>query len=273
MLYQKLLMGDTPYFLSYTELEHYEGFQEHRHPEAEFIYCLNGDLGVTIEKVYYTVNAGSIVLIPPMASHETAATNCANSKLVIEAGPSLLKRHFDAFLNMRFTSPVIRLDDKHHALSSLLRETALLKQQSNEYSDLIITGNIYKICGIILSEFTEISSDTKKNLKAISDIEKALELIHTRYAEPLTVDLAASLTGYGKSNFCKVFKTIVGDTFHNVLNRKRIENARIYLEKTAMPISEIASATGFADVKSFCRVFKSITGQTAGQMRKSTNSQ
>ena len=36
-------------------------------------------------------------------------------------------------------------------------------------------------------------------------LQKALELIHSRYAEPITVEQAADITGYGKSNFCKIF--------------------------------------------------------------------
>jgi YesN/AraC family two-component response regulator len=132
----------------------------------------------------------------------------------------------------------------------------------------MITGNIYKIFAIILSQFTEISADVTKDMKAVANIEKALDLISRSYAEPITVDMAANLTGYGKSNFCKIFKNIVGDTFHNVLNRKRIENALVYLEETAMPVAEISSAVGFSDVKSFCRVFRSITGKTAGEARK-----
>ena len=124
---------------------------------------------------------------------------------------------------------------------------------------------------MILSQFTEISADVAKDMKAVSNIDKALELISKSYAEPLTVDMAAEITGYGKSNFCKIFKSIVGDTFHNILNRKRIENAIVYLEETAMPIAEIAVAVGFTDVKSFCRVFKSITGKTAGEARKIKN--
>ncbi len=275
MLYQKLLTGDTPYHLSYSKPSLSVGFQEHRHPEAEFIYCFDGSFDIIIEKVRYTVNAGSLALVPPMACHEIPDGNPLHSTMVIEAGPSLLRRHFDIFSKTKFTSPVVTLSDNnknHIELKSLFEETAKIKSDGDEYSELIITGNIYKICGIILSQFTEISAEATKDMKAVANIDKALELIHSHYAEPITVDMAANLTGYGKSNFCKIFKTIVGDTFHNVLNRQRVENACIYLEETTMPIAEIALAAGFAESKSFCRVFKSITGMTPGERRRSHNS-
>ena len=272
MLYQKLLTGDTPYHVSCSKVDFSCGFPEHRHPEAEFIYCFDGVFDIIIDKNLYRVPKGSLVLVPPMACHEIPSGGGAHSTLIIEAGPSLLRRHFDIFSKTRFTSPVVELSgsDECTQLRALFEETALLKQKSTEYSELIITGNIYKICGIILSQFTEISAEASKDMKAVSNIEKALELIHSHYAEPITVDMAASLTGYGKSNFCKIFKNIVGDTFHNVLNRKRIENACIYLDETTMPIAEIAVAVGFTEAKSFCRVFRSVTGMTPGERRKSS---
>ncbi len=274
MLYQKLLTGDTPYHVSCTSQKHSEGFEEHRHPEAEFIYCFEGVYSIVIDKVHYTVGKDTLALVPPMSSHEILGCKESNTKLVIEAGPSLLKRNFDIFSKTRFTSNVLTLEKgnpEHEALKSLFFETAELYKQKSQYSELMITGNIYKIFALILSQFTEISESITKNMKAVANIDKALELISKSYAEPLTVDMAAEITGYGKSNFCKIFKSIVGDTFHNILNRKRIENAIVYLEETAMPIAEIAVAVGFTDVKSFCRVFKSITGKTAGEARKIKN--
>ena len=67
----------------------------------------------------------------------------------------------------------------------------------------------------------------------------------------------------------RIFKHIVGETFHSALNRRRVENACCYLGETAIPVSDIAGLVGFADAKSFCRVFKSITGKSPGQYRAS----
>ena len=66
-------------------------------------------------------------------------------------------------------------------------------------------------------------------------------------------------------------RTVTGDTFHNVLNRKRVQNACDLLRETNMQISEIAAQVGFEETKSFCRVFKATVGSTPGQYRKSRN--
>ena len=69
-------------------------------------------------------------------------------------------------------------------------------------------------------------------------------------------------------NFCKIFKTITGDTFHSILNRHRIEIACLRLKIAGEPVERIAAEVGFADAKSFCRVFKAQMGISPGAYRK-----
>lgn len=102
----------------------------------------------------------------------------------------------------------------------------------------------------------------------LKKIDHALEIIHNQYPDPLTVDTTSRLCGYSKSNFCRIFKKITGNTFHNALNRRRVDVACALLRQTDAPIEQIAQETGFVDAKSFCRVFKSLTGITARDYRK-----
>jgi YesN/AraC family two-component response regulator len=138
------------------------------------------------------------------------------------------------------------------------------------HSDLIVTGNIYKICAYLLDGLSlpeENGETEKKDLRRVENIEKALELIYNDYSKNLTVDEAAAITGYGKSNFCKIFKNVVGDSFHTVLNKRRVSIAYELLKQTDLPIAVVAQDVGFSEPKSFCRVFKSITGMTPGSYR------
>lgn len=271
MLYQKLLTGEAPYRFFCGCYSNDKGFQEHRHPEVEFIYCKSGSFDIKIERQVYTVTEGKLVIVAPMEAHELFYNSSPRQTAVIEVGPLLLRTKFNAFSEGRIISSVKNLDDSTDnttRLREVLEETIEIYNNKDEFSELIIKGNIYKICGYILSEFADNKAKTSKDMKSVANIEKALELIYNRYAEQLTVEKAASITGYGKSNFCKIFKRITGETFHSVLNRQRIENACIYLDETTIPISNIASAVGFTETKSFCRVFKSLTGVSPGERRK-----
>nr|MBQ4319867.1 helix-turn-helix domain-containing protein [Clostridia bacterium] len=271
MLYQNLLIGENPYIIQLTSLNN---FTEHRHTEIEIVYCLSGSLDVTVEKTVYKLQKGEFILVAPMAAHEYITASDPNRMtLVITVGPGLIRKHFEDFTKMIFVPPVKKLDDSSpnmHTLKALFEETAELLRSCEEYVDLLVVGNLHKICACILREYSSDKTQAGSNMREVANIEKALALIHDRYAEPITVDTAAEITGYGKSNFCKIFKKITGDTFHNMLNRRRVENAACYLDETALTVNEISENVGFADSKSFCRVFKSFYGTSPGQYRKRT---
>lgn len=250
-------------------------FEEHRHADLEFNYVLKGSLRVMIGKKVFQVNEGELSLIAPMVSHGTTAPDAKGSLvLTVIVGASFLKSHFSGFTHGSIALPVCRLNPEnpaHQKLRELLVEMASLSKQSGKNASLMLTGDLYKVCAYLLDEFVMESGEKEtgpKDLRAVANVEKALDLIYYHYADPITVEDAAQSSGYGKSNFCKVFKKIVGETFHSALNRQRVENSCVLLRETALSIGEIALQVGFTESKSFCRVFRQVMGQSPGSYRK-----
>lgn len=272
MLYQKILMDEEPYQL---RVGTFRAFEEHRHADIEFNYCVRGGFDIMIDKKRCHVGEGELVLIGPMVSHEVPASEDTD-RLVLTAvvGPTLLKKHFARFSGASFHSLVCSLNgasEDHRLWQALLLETVELCRHPTAHSDLLLTGNLYKICAYLLNEVSGADASPKRetgDLRRVANIEKALDLIHYDYAKPLTVEIAAAATGYGKSNFCKIFKNVVGDSFHHVLNQCRVQNAYGLLTGTDMPISAVAQEVGFAETKTFCRVFRTVTGMTPGTYRE-----
>ena len=108
------------------------------------------------------------------------------------------------------------------------------------------------------------SSSTYKTINQPNGEER----IYNCYYMQLNVEDVSTYCGYSKSNFCKIFKEITGETFHNTLNSHRIDVACMLLHDTNYTIEKIAQETGFTDIKSFCRVFKKLKGQNASEYRK-----
>ena len=271
MLYQPILTSERPYYL---ELGRMDGFREHHHSELELSFCLEGSYDICIDKTTYRLEAGDLAIIGSMIPHMIPDNSGKHTlALTIEAGPVLLAEYFTPLSKIIFTKPVLHLrgtDGKHCRLAELLEEVAGYKQNYTDFSELMIRGNFYHIFGYIL---TSLVSDTAseantKTLRDLAKIEQALELIRTRYAEPLTVEQVAAITGYGKSNFCKIFKQITGETFHSILNTKRLEHACTLLANTSLSIEDVANQVGCADAKSLCRLFKAAYGTTPGTYRK-----
>lgn len=268
MIYQTLLMGEKPYHIF---CGHISEFGKHRHTEIELQYCLSGEYFVKIDEDVHRLRAGDLAVIRSMIPHELPKASDTCFVLVLEVGPMLLSNYFDALRKKAFQSPVWHLNTEQDTpLRILLEETAELNTTKTDFSELQLKGNLFKICGHLLSRIAEddAESDSGKALRSVANIEQALDIIHNRYNENIHIEEVANLCGYSKSNFCKIFKSVTGQTFHTLLNKRRIDVACNFLTETTYSIEDIADRTGFADCKSFCRVFKKITGKTAGQYRK-----
>ena len=267
MLYQDMLSGDRPYFIGIGGVGQ---FENHKHPEIEISYCIEGSYEITVNNVRYVLEKGDMAIIGSMISHEFPGAADAQG-LTIEVGPVLLAEYFEALTEVTVNNPILKINtEKHHEIYSLVNEIEGLMKTPTEFSELIIKGDLYKICAYILKNFEKMNASDKavKMVRDMVNIEKAFEYVYRNYMNEITVEDVSVLCGYSKSNFCKIFKKITGDTFHRFLNNYRINMACNLLTGTVLSVEEIALKTGFPETKTFCRVFKEIKGMTSGEYRR-----
>ena len=261
MLYQKLLVGADPYFISVAGQE---GFELHCHPEVELSCCLAGEYSIAIDGAKHTLQAGQMAVISPMTGHALEGGDCV--RLTVEMGQSLLGQHFKQ-LELLCRDNLILTLNQAESLWQLLQEIA--ETEKLPYRNLLQKGNVYKLSGLLLQMLTQQRGpEAGEDCQSAEKIGCALDMIYNRYFDELTVEDVSAVCGYSKSSFCRVFKAVTGDTFHNTLNRHRVEIARDMLRSSSLSVEKIAEQIGFADTKSFCRVFKRLTGISAGTYRK-----
>jgi len=88
------------------------------------------------------------------------------------------------------------------------------------------------------------------------------------YADEVTVESLAVQAQMSSRTFLRRFKAATGLTPTIYLQNLRIEKARGLLERTRLPIGEVAWRVGYKDSSAFSRVFKEITGLKAGRYRE-----
>lgn len=98
-------------------------------------------------------------------------------------------------------------------------------------------------------------------------IARAVETIHTRYAEPLDTEALARSTKLSRSQFDRHFQRLFGTTAHEYLLRVRVEAACHQLETGDTPLTELALAIGFYDHSHFSRTFQRIMGMRPSDYR------
>ena len=274
MLYEKMLTEHNAYVLYIGDSRDYE---LHCHPDFEISYCLQGSYTIVVNDKHFFLKEGDLVIINAMEIHEFFQDPSYKAKrLTIKVGPGFLGEHFAFATKLHFDATLYHLDsnDPHNdddiSLIRLFDSTVELHPYRSGFPELALRGNIYLICSILFQKLqhTHGTSTIDVTTQDILRIEMALNYIYDNYAKPITLDAVCALSGYSKSHFCRMFKAIVDDTFHNVLNRHRVKIACLRLRESRSPIASIAADVGFADAKSFCRVFKQLMDVSPATYRK-----
>jgi two-component system response regulator YesN len=100
------------------------------------------------------------------------------------------------------------------------------------------------------------------------DFRKLLAYINAHYQKELRLSELAEKFRLNPTYCSELFKKITHKTYSEYLSELRIEQARRFLDSTAMGLEEIACKVGFSDYYYFNKVFKKITGLPPLRYRK-----
>lgn len=96
---------------------------------------------------------------------------------------------------------------------------------------------------------------------------ETIELMETHLADPLDMTQIARLTGVSLRQIQRLFAQHMGESAIRFYRRLRLELAETLLVQTALPVTEVALATGFSNPAHFSRAFRDEYGITPSQRR------
>lgn len=102
-------------------------------------------------------------------------------------------------------------------------------------------------------------------------LNRVIEFVESHLASDLCVSTLAAVAGMSSYHFCRSFKQTTGITPHRYVLSRRMEQAKILLEKNGASLLEVAEQVGFNDQSQFTRVFHRMVGLTPAQFRKESN--
>ena len=98
-------------------------------------------------------------------------------------------------------------------------------------------------------------------------IQQALRFINDHYRTDIRLAFAAREAGMSPAHFSRIFKKVMGLSYQDYLNSRRITKAKNLLRTSAQSVTEIAGSLGFSDQTGFGRIFKKLTGHTPSAFR------
>jgi len=92
------------------------------------------------------------------------------------------------------------------------------------------------------------------------NIGKICRYIEDNIGSGLTLDAAAKLTNYSRSQFSSKFKELVGCRFREYVEFVRVREAQRLLYIEGLSVAETAYRLGYSHANNFSRAFKRVTG-------------
>lgn len=110
--------------------------------------------------------------------------------------------------------------------------------------------------------------EEKRENDRVRPIRKAKEYIQNHYGEPITLEEVSGEVGLSPTYFSVLFKKTEGEGFARYLINVRMEQAKVLLRETNLPVVEICKKVGYNDLKHFTQTFEKATEVKPSTYRK-----
>jgi len=113
---------------------------------------------------------------------------------------------------------------------------------------------------------TSVKPDPKQ-IRLHERLNTVFDYMDQHYNEDLSLETVASVAGFSKYHFSRLFKQCSGYNFYDYLCVLRIRAAETLLMSPDLSITEVALQSGFSSLSTFNRTFKKKKGCTPSEYR------
>ncbi len=225
-----------------------------------------------------TLREGDIVLICPGCIHTLYAPE-KGRRIIFQADINPLRFMKEIETLVIIISPLIVITPEDFP-SIYDKVKSLLLEIKNEYlssstsfSEVSIYSKTLEIITLIGRSRAAAGIETPSldaPRKQEEYIEKFIEIcnyISAHCSDELNLEAVASMSGFSKFYFSRLFKQFTNVSFYKYVNQKRIEKAAEMLTEPNISITNVALSCGFESLSSFIRMFKIVKGCTPTEFR------
>lgn len=235
----------------------------HFHPEYELTLILKGEGQRYVGQQVSEFFVGDLVFLGANLPHCWVNQPIENvSAIVIQFGELFLGKGIVDLPEMQKVKVFLEKSKSGFEIIGKTREILTEKIVA-----LLQKTALQKIAGLleifdILSNSTEITTiddfffEHQYNQSETARFQKVFSYLIENFKEEITLEQIANIADLSPTSFCRYFKNITNKTFVEVLIEFRLQYACQLLNKTDLPIQQIAFESGFGDVPYFNKLFK-----------------
>ena len=244
-----------------TEDRYPTGFvlPKHHHRHAFLTFVLEGSYLEIYDGRSSVCRAGTLRYLPAGEAHENdfqAGLRC----LHVEIGDHVLDR-------LREQARILERPSEITGVASKWLANRLYIEfcRRDTVSTMAMEGVILEI----LAEGAR-TAGTRPATGAPRWLNRAREIVETRFLEPLSLAEIASAVGVHHVHLSREFRRHNNCTVGELIRRRRVEHACHLLAHTQMSLAEIALTCAFSDQSHFSLMFKRHMGMTPSKFRNVT---
>ena len=257
--------------------DEYEDYPAHWHTTQEIIMPTENIYTVECYNQIITLREGDIVLICPGCIHTLYAPE-KGRRIIFQADINPLRFMKEIETLVTIISPLIVITPEdfpsiYNKVKSLLLEIENEYLSSSSFSEVSIYSKTLEIITLIGRSRAAAGMETPSPdapRKQEEYIEKFIEIcnyISAHCSDELNLEAVASMSGFSKFYFSRLFKQFTNVSFYKYVNQKRIEKAAEMLTEPNISITNAALSCGFESLSSFIRMFKIVKGCTPTEFR------
>jgi AraC-like DNA-binding protein len=257
-------------------------FEWHHHPEYELTLTMNSQGKRYIGDSVAVYGDNDLVLVPPDMPH----TWSSNRSIDVSEPQIAIVVWFDGAWARRLAD----LCPEYGELRSLLRRAACGLAFENGagaamrgHLDRLLSANARERLSTVLEILVWLSDLPAQSLASPAafdarigqasgyeseQLNRVLALIDTQFAHPLRLATLAKAAGLSERTLTRHFTQHLGVSVGQYITRVRIGYACRMLTNTEMPISVVASRSGFPNLANFNRQFKETKAMTPVAYRR-----
>lgn len=256
-------------------------FPLHWHDDFEVIYCVAGQMEVTVWGQIYSLCPGDLVAILPRGIHSIDQCGEKTAEYFnIMFHPALFRGSEEDPCYAKYVLPFLngeRALKCFQPKSSLFNQAvtpcilSMLEHRREGYSthELLMKSQLFLLLHHMNLFSTAATGDNGLLHLSYGRLKNALYYVQHSYDQEITVQKAAQQCGFSESHFMKLFREFTGMSFNAYLVNYRLELAARQLWETDLRAIDIAENCGFHNQSYFTRAFRKKYGKTPSQYRKS----
>jgi len=257
--------NDRPFiFHKWNFVQQGVGFSAHWHPNIELLYITDGEARITINSETISARKDDVVVIHSNAIHSLISDSSVSYYCLIIDHNFCFANGFDytkfSFQN-KFNNPAIK-----EIIETIITE---ITPPLEPYHHKIVKSLTLTLVGLVFRHALqdERNQDVPYNSN-IALVKAAIEFIEQNYQQPLSIDTLCKQVKVSKFYFCRIFKSVTGQTINKYLNNFRCERAKILLSNSNASIAECGLESGFNDPSYFAKCYKRRFGYMPSQEKR-----